>query len=81
MYLINTHLSGIDANYPDDFSMLTNGSKFAMRRQGTDYIIQTTIGDDNKLMDIIKTGEANIKERIAYANQFAQKENNFVFRV
>ena len=60
MYLINTQIESKDASYPEDFPMLKNGSKFAMEKQGEDYIIQTIEFDDKKLVELIQTREREI---------------------
>lgn len=60
MYLINTHIGDKTASYPEDFPMLKNGVKFAMQKQGEDYIIQTIEADSQKLVKLIQASEREI---------------------
>ena len=63
MYKINMQITGNDAKYPEDFPMLQEGNKvFAMVKDGDDFIIQTTINDNNRLINLIESGEKELNK-------------------
>jgi len=73
MYLINTHLQGNNCSCLDDFPLLTNGRTFFMKKQGDDFIIQTTISDEKELMRLIKVGEKELNIRIKRGQEEAKR--------
>ena len=73
MYYINPQLKNKKSySTEEDFPMLKDGKVFSMKKNGDDFIIQTTISDNKELKRLVEAAEIKLNERITHGFKRAE---------